>query len=151
MRAAARSSIERAGFDSPLWAERARLRRSLGESCSSCSGAAASSSGASGVWSSFTLSSVSAIGSLPTNLGLHVDAALLGHCQPPREVALRLPQPSRVLQLAGGVLEPQVEQLPARVVHELHELRVLQVMHLDRLRHCPAPSRVTNLVRTGSL
>ena len=34
---------------------------------------------------------------------------------------------------------------------ELHELRVLQVMHLGRLRHWPAPSRMTNFVLHGQL
>src|SRR4029079_16976866 len=96
-------------------------------------------------------SSFSVILGLPANLDLHVDAPLPGHRQAAREVPLRVLQPGGVLQLPGGVLETEVEQLLAGVVHELHQLRVLQVMHLVRLRHWPAPSRITNFVRTGSL
>src|SRR5215211_3068868 len=93
----------------------------------------ASSSGVSGV-SSFTLSSVSSIGSsLPTDFGLHVDAALVRYGQRSREVLLRLLQPRGVLELAGRVLEAQVEDLLARGLRELHELRILQVSHLDGL------------------
>src|SRR6185436_8169897 len=114
---------------------------------------AASSAGAasSGV-SSFTFSSVSSIrSSLPTNFGLHVESALTRHGERARKVLLGLPHPRGVLELAGRVLEAEVEHLLARVVRELHELRILKVMHLDSLHCWPDPSRITNLVFTGSL
>src|SRR5436305_7523728 len=55
---------------------------------------------------------------LPLQLARHVEAALLGDAQPARQVLLRLLQPGRVLELAGRVLEAQVEQLLARVADE---------------------------------
>ena len=70
---------------------------------------------------------------LPADFCLHVDSALVRHGQRPRQVLLRLPQPRRVLELARRMLEAQVEHLLARVVRELDELRILQVIHLYSL------------------
>jgi hypothetical protein len=84
--------------------------------------------------SSFTFSSVSSIRtSLSADFGLYVEPALARQCERAREILLGLLQPSGVLELAGRVLEAQVEDLLARVVRELHELRILKVMHLDSL------------------
>src|SRR5947209_3378743 len=66
----------------------------------------------------------SAIRRLPSDLALDVDPALACDRQGASEVALRAPQRRGVLELAGGVLEAQVEQLLARVRGELDELRV---------------------------
>ena len=64
---------------------------------------------------------------------LEVDSALLGDGQQPRDVALRAAQPRGVLELAGGVLEAQAELLVARLLEALHELVVLEVVHLGGL------------------
>src|SRR3954454_6766995 len=166
-RSANRSSAERGGRASPVCAERPRFRRSLGPSGASGSpssgaeaaaaGAASAGASAAGAASSAGAScsccsgfcSSSGMGQLP-DLGFHVQTALPGHGQGPSQVPLRLPQPRRVLQLPGCVLEAEVEQLLAGAVHEVHELGVVEVVHLGRL-HWPAPSRITNLVFTGSL
>src|SRR5207245_10679415 len=63
-----------------------------------------------------------------------------------------VPEPGRVLELARGVLEAEVEELLAGRAHELDQLVVGHVVHLAGV-HVPlcAPSRATNLVFTGSL
>src|SRR3954447_3276649 len=75
----------------------------------------------------------SAIRALPPELMVDVDAALARHGQAAREVALGLAHPRGVLQLPGGVLEAQVEDLLAGVAHELDEQVVGHVVHLLRL------------------
>jgi hypothetical protein len=59
-------------------------------------------------------------------LGVDIDAALAQHGQGTRHVALRLAQTGAVLQLAGGVLEAQPEQLAARGSQLLDEAGVVQ-------------------------
>src|SRR6187549_3255032 len=84
-------------------------------------------------------------------LSIHVDPALPGHGQQPRDVLLRPPQPRRVLQLAGGVPEAQVERLFLGVDQPGDQLAVFQVVRLGGLHRFSAPSRMTKRVLTGSL
>src|SRR6202012_1733667 len=88
--------------------------------------------------------------SYPSRLFLHIDTALAGHGDQPRDVAFGLAQPSGVLELAGGVPEAEVEGLLFGVDQFHHQLVVFQIVHLCGL-HCSAPSRLTNFVFTGSL
>src|SRR3712207_488698 len=90
---------------------------------------------------------------LPPQLALDVDAARPRHGERTREVTLRAPERGRVLELAGGVLEAQVEPLLARVAGRLDELVVGQAVCLGGLHWSRpssiaevAPSRRTNLV-----
>ena len=55
--------------------------------------------------------------------------ALAGHGQCPGEIAPRATEPSRVVQFACRVGEPQTEQLPAQRVHLLGEFAVGHVAH----------------------
>ena len=88
---------------------------------------------------------------LLSELGLHVEATLARNREPACQVLLGVLQPRGVLELPGRVLEAQVEELLARPVDELDQLRVVQIVHLDGLHCCPAPSRITNLVLIGQL
>jgi hypothetical protein len=63
------------------------------------------------------------------NLPLGVDLTLSGDRQNPRDVALGLTEAGGVVQLAGGVLEAQPEQLTAcrgDLLGQLHLAEVLQ-------------------------
>src|SRR3954452_9850219 len=76
----------------------------------------------------------------------------MGDCQQAGHIAAHLVHPRGVLQLAGGVLEPQRELLLARGADALHKLVVLEVVCLGGLHDCcSVPSRFTNLVLIGSL
>src|SRR3954454_14158792 len=92
---------------------RRRWRRSFGERDASGSAGAASSAAAfSGAPSFF--SSSSAIDDLGGGGHGRVEATLAGHGQRPRELALGVPQAGGVLELSGGVLEAQAEQVAPR-------------------------------------
>src|SRR4051794_23584259 len=106
----------------------------------------------------FWIVSWSATLGLSPELALDVDAPLARHGHAAREVLLRAAERRGVLQLPGGMLEAQVEQLLAGVAHRLHQLVVGQIVHLAGLHWSRpssiaevAPSRRTNLVLTGSL
>src|SRR5205085_1429149 len=77
---------------------------------------------------------------LPPYLALDVDPALARDREPTGQVGLGLPQPRRVLELAGGVLETEVEELLPRAGDEVHELRIVEVVHFNRLHCWLAPS-----------
>ena len=67
-----------------------------------------------------------------------------------RDLLLRAPQTGGVVQLAGGVLEAEPEQLLASGVEMLGELDIGVITQIAGAGH-QASSRITNLVRTGSL
>src|ERR1700739_2765409 len=77
-----------------------------------------------------------------------LNPALARNRQGPGDLPLRGAQAGRVVQLAGGVLKEQADQVAPGRLEVLDELRLGQVTQLDRLH---PSSRMTNLVRTGSL
>src|SRR3954471_6132894 len=109
-------------------------------------------------WARLSMVSWSGIYALPPQLALDVDSTQARHGERAGEVPLRSAKRGGVLELTGGVLEAQVEQLLTRVRHRLDELVVGQVVRLAGLHWSRpssiaevAPSRRTNLVFTGSL
>ena len=134
---------------------RARRRRSLGattscglrsESARSCVVRArlASALGASGVSS---VSLFSGLGHASFRFSVLVRAAIVSARAISRLARFRL---GGVLELGRGVLEAQPEQLAARGLDVLAQLGVGEVARRRRLSS-HASSRITNLVRTGSL
>ena len=82
--------------------------------------------------------SVVSSGSQPSSLGVvcgRVDAALARDGQGASEVALGGAQAGGVLQLAGGVLEAQAEQVAPRGRDVLAQPVVVEVSQLGRLHH----------------
>src|SRR6185295_3013703 len=79
-----------------------------------------------------------------------VEAALAGHRQGASEVALGGADAGRVLELAGGQLEAEAEDLAPLGADVLDELVVLQVAQFPA-GHQTWSSRMTNFVLTGSL
>src|SRR5438045_3059576 len=67
-----------------------------------------------------------------------------------RHLLLDLPEAGVVVELAGDVLETQVEQLLLGLGQPVHELLVDHVAQLGGLRHRDSPARVTNLALIGS-
>src|SRR5205823_8851163 len=88
---------------------------------------------------------------MPAQLVLEVEAALAGDREGARQVALGGAHRRRVLQLAGGVLEAQPEQLLAGGADVLHQDIVGHVVDFLAAGHQWASSRRTNLLLTGSL
>src|SRR5258707_9157685 len=83
-------------------------------------------------------------------------AAALGEDRlDPRDIAPRLADPRRILELAARALKAQVEDLLAKPFHLLGQLiRRLapQIARLHRLHGAPSsPARTTKRVATGSL
>src|SRR5205823_3148923 len=77
-----------------------------------------------------------------SNLSFSSDGQCPGH------LSLGALQAGRVVKLTGRVLEAQPEQLATRRVQVLAQLAVGKVAQLRRVH---ASSRITNLVRMGSL
>src|SRR5665647_3473611 len=57
----------------------------------------------------------------------------------PRDVTLHVLDPARVVQLAGGQLEPQVEQLDTNVLELLLKIRLGHLSDLCLLYTSPSP------------
>src|SRR5438477_12384096 len=67
-----------------------------------------------------------------------------------RHVLLHLPEAGVVVELAGDVLEAQVEQLLLGLGQLGQQLLVVHLAQLGRGRHKDSPARVTNLALIGS-
>src|ERR1700761_6188761 len=151
-RSAWRSSGVRAGRALVLaaLAARARWRRSLGASTSWGSDAGALASGAAVCGASAVSSAFSGVWSSAIScLTLDVDFSFARDGERTGHLALGAPQPRGVVQLARGVLKAQAEQLAPRGGNLLSELVVGEVAYVAGAHQ--ASSRITNLVRTGSL
>src|SRR3954466_2965565 len=131
-RSARRSSSVRGPEAGLALAARAAALRSLRVVVSSEAGAASAVASV-----EVTSSVVSVVVSSDSAIDLlgRIDAALARDGQCTGEIALGDPQARGVLQLAGGVLEPQAEQLAALGRDVLDEPLVVQVAEFGRLHH----------------
>src|SRR5690242_20683520 len=82
---------------------------------------------------------------------VRVDAALGRHGERPGEVALGGPEARGVLQLAGGVLHAQAEDVAPSRRDVLAQRVVVQFCQFAGRHACSRSSRRTNFVFTGSL
>src|SRR5207248_472833 len=79
---------------------------------------------------------------------MDLNSSLTRDRQRPGHITPRIPQGGGVVELARCMLEPQTEELPARGGDVLAQLGIAQIAQLRGLH---TSSRITNLVRTGSL
>src|SRR5947209_4357599 len=123
--------------------------RSSSDSTSAAAGVSSAAGASSAAGSSVVSSVVSSSSAMSQGVG--VDAAVAGDGQGAGQPALGGAEPGRVLELAGRVLEAQAEGVAPLRADVVDELLVGEVAQLLGLHAASASSRLTNLVRTGSL